>query len=153
MGCARCEWYKSIDVRPWQRQGLLSPGTFFSQSWTCDGQSSGSIGVFVRDGSVTLGYRLGQGGQPIEQPVYFSWTRPKFGGRRPWFLCPRCILQVALLYLRGERWACRICCDLADQSELESKGYRSAEDPGAVGQQSVGHRISGQAARHALAHL
>jgi hypothetical protein len=53
MGCARCEWYKSIDVRPWQRQGLLSPGTFFSQSWTCDGQSSGSIGVFVRDGSVT----------------------------------------------------------------------------------------------------
>lgn len=64
------------------------------------------------------------GGQPIEQPVYFSWTRPQFGGRRPWFLCPLCIRRVALLYLRGERWACRICCDLAYRSELGSKGCR-----------------------------
>jgi hypothetical protein len=31
---------------------------------------------------------------------------------------------VALLYLRGERWACRICSDLAYRSELELKGYR-----------------------------
>jgi hypothetical protein len=123
MGRARCESYKSIDVRRWQRQGLLSPGTFFSQTWTRDGEPSGKIGVLVKDGSVTLGYRLGQG-QPIEQPVYFSWTRPKFGGRRPWFLCPLCIRRVALLYLRGESWACRICCDLAYRSELELKGHR-----------------------------
>jgi hypothetical protein len=124
MGRARCESYKSIDVRRWQRQGLLSPGTFFSQTWTRDGEPSGNIGVLVKDGSVTLGYRLGQNGQPIEQPVYFSWTRPQFGGRRPWFLCPLCIRRVTLLYLRGERWACRICCDLAYRSELQSKGCR-----------------------------
>jgi hypothetical protein len=37
---------------------LLSPGTFFSQSWTCDGESSGSISVVVRDASITLGYRV-----------------------------------------------------------------------------------------------
>ena len=79
--------------------------------------------MFVRDGSVTLGYRLGQG-QPIEQPVYLSWTRPQFGGRRPWFVCPRCNRRVALLYLRGERWTCRICCGLAYRSELELKGSR-----------------------------
>jgi hypothetical protein len=102
---------------------VLSPGTFFSQTWTRDGELSGNIGVLVKDGSVTRGYRLGQG-QPIEQPVYFSWTRRQAGGRRPWFLCPRCIRRVALLYLRGERWACRICCDLAYRSELELKGYR-----------------------------
>jgi hypothetical protein len=55
-----------IDVRRWQREGLLSPpGTFFAQTWMRDGQPSGNIGVFVRDGSVTLGYRLGQNGQPI----------------------------------------------------------------------------------------
>jgi hypothetical protein len=45
MGRARCESYKSIDVRRWQRQGLLSPGTFFSQTWTRDGEPSGNIGV------------------------------------------------------------------------------------------------------------
>jgi hypothetical protein len=33
MGRARCESYKSIDVRRWRRQGLLSPGTFFSQTF------------------------------------------------------------------------------------------------------------------------
>jgi hypothetical protein len=49
---------------------------------------------------------------------------PRFGGRRPWFLCPRCISRVALLYLRGQRWSCRKCCDLAYQSELEAKGHR-----------------------------
>jgi hypothetical protein len=83
----------------------------------------GRQAVQVVNGSVTLGYRLGQG-QPIEQPVYFSWTRPQFGGRRPWFLCPLCIRRVALLYLRGERWSCRKCCNLAYRSELELKGYR-----------------------------
>jgi hypothetical protein len=103
---------------------LTPPDKNFTCEWTCNGESSGSISVFVRDGCVTLGYRLDQNGQWIEQPVYFSWTRPKFGGRRPWFLCPRYIRRVALLCLRGERWACRICCDLAYRSELELKGFR-----------------------------
>jgi hypothetical protein len=68
MGRARCEWYKSIDVRDWHRQGVLTPpGKVFVCNWTSNGKPSGSISVFVRDGSVTLGYRLGQGGQPIEQ--------------------------------------------------------------------------------------
>jgi hypothetical protein len=100
-------------------------------------EPTGNIGVLVKDGSVTLGYRLGQD-QPIEQPVYFTWTRPKFGGRRRWFLCPRCIRRVALLYLRGERWACRICCDLAYRSELELKGHR-----GQVMAQKIQARLGG----------
>jgi hypothetical protein len=139
MGRARCESCKSIDVRRWQRQGLLAPpGKSFTCEWTCNDESSGSISVFVRDGCVTLGYRLDQNGQRIEQPVYFSWTRPKFGGRRPWFLCPRCIRQVALLCLRGERWACRICCDLAYRSELELKGFR-----GQMRAQNIQARLGG----------
>ena len=32
--------------------------------------------------------------------------------------------RVALLYLLGDRWACRIRCGLAYRSELELKGYR-----------------------------
>jgi hypothetical protein len=61
MSRARCEWFRSIDVRRWQREGLLTPpGKVFICEWTCDGESSGSISVFVRDGSITLGYRLGR---------------------------------------------------------------------------------------------
>jgi hypothetical protein len=132
MGRARCEWYKSIDIREWKREGLLSaPGKLFSIEWTYDGKPSDSISVLVgeRDadlgiiGAVTLGYRVGQG-QPIERPVYIAWTRPQFGGRRPWFFCPKCISRVAILYFRREDWACRRCCDLAYRSELELKGHR-----------------------------
>jgi hypothetical protein len=94
MGRARCEWYKSIDIREWKREGLLStPGNYFTVEWS--GDHPLGIGVLVGDrdadlgiiGSLTLGYRVGRG-QPIERPIYIAFTRPKLGGRRPWFFCP-----------------------------------------------------------------
>jgi ribosomal protein S27AE len=130
MGRARCESYKSIDIREWKREGLLStPGNYFTVEWSGDhplgigvlvGERDADLGII---GSLTLGYRVGRG-QPIERPIHIAFTRPKFGGRRPWFFCPRCIGRAAILYFHREDWACRRCCDLGYQSELEAKGRR-----------------------------
>jgi hypothetical protein len=82
MARARCEWYKSIDVRDWHRQGLLTPpGKAFVCNWTCDGESSGSISAVVRDGSVTLGYlRLGGGLQGPEKWALLLSSTPSDRG-------------------------------------------------------------------------
>jgi hypothetical protein len=42
-----------------------------------------------------------------------------FGGARPWFQCPRCARQVAQLYMRAGRFACRHCQRVAYSSQAE----------------------------------
>jgi hypothetical protein len=46
------------------------------------------------------------------------------GVGRPWFVWAHCNRRCAPLYLNGDRRACRMCCDLRSQSELERQGYR-----------------------------
>ncbi len=59
----------TMDVRKWQRDGVLIPGSRFTSSWTCNGQPSGSIGVIVNTGSVNLIYRHGgDTGQDMNYP-------------------------------------------------------------------------------------
>jgi len=55
--------------------------------------------------------------------VNLDWTNCKFGGRRPWFLCPAtgCGKRVAILY-DGVIFACRHCHQLAYASQRET-GY------------------------------
>jgi hypothetical protein len=60
----------------------------------------------------------------LTQQVKSLGSYVQFGGRRPWFFCPKCISRVAILYFCREDWACRRCCDLRYQSELEAKGRR-----------------------------
>jgi hypothetical protein len=52
---------------------------------------------------------------------YVAWTyKPcNFGGARPWFQCPRCARQVAQLYMRAGRFACRHCQRVAYSSQAE----------------------------------
>ena len=46
-------------------------------------------------------------------------TKPRFGGLRYWFMCPRCGRRVGKLY-HAERWACRRCHHLTYQSQRRS---------------------------------
>jgi hypothetical protein len=41
---------RSIDIRSWQREGLLMPGHWFGWQWTRDGETVASIGVGVEAG-------------------------------------------------------------------------------------------------------
>jgi hypothetical protein len=121
--------YQQIDVRLWNRKGLLIPGNLFSWQWSCDGREVASIGVQVEEGRVILDYQHRNHGEPWEHeryPVLLNWTACHLGGKRPWLLCPAsgCGRQVAILY-SGGIFACRHCYELAYESQRE-KGYHRA---------------------------
>lgn len=47
-----------------------------------------------------------------------------FGGSRSWFTCPSCQGRVGVVYLKDRSFACRSCCDLAYESQLEEPASR-----------------------------
>ncbi len=65
---------------------------------------------------------------PIEQTVRLTSTTPHLGGIRWWFQCPKCGRRVMNLHLPGGclRFACRVCHDLAYESEQTNRGRSQA---------------------------
>jgi hypothetical protein len=116
------EQLQRIDVRVWARKGLLTGNMFFSWSWNRGGEPTGSIGVKVTPQSaVTLEYSLTYDGErrSISERVELIYKPCNFGGARPWFQCPRCARQVAVLYMRSGRFACRHCQRVSYSSQSE----------------------------------
>jgi hypothetical protein len=125
---ATCESCKSIDVRHWHREGLLSAGQYFTCSWRySSGEKSGSINVRTERDAVVLTYQtchgLANDWKSISQRVPITWTDCHFGGQRPWFIC-NCGRRVAVLYGVREYFACRHCYELAYESQQEPIRWR-----------------------------
>jgi hypothetical protein len=120
------EHYRSIDVREWQRQGLLCAGRRFIWAWwDPHGQQTGSVSVAIVEDAVELSYHYN--GEPVQDRILLTWTRCRYGGRRPWFLCPNGLRQrrVAKLYLAGHDFRCRPCYRLTYGSQREDRCYRA----------------------------
>ena len=122
--------YRSIDVRRWQREGLLAPHQSFYWQWSRYGEVVASIGVNTEPERVVLSYRHccdGEKWKKENYPIYLDWTRCHLGGHRPWFLCPTpgCGRRVAILYCRAI-FACRHCYRLAYPSQRETEDDRAA---------------------------
>lgn len=122
--------YRSIDVRRWHREGLLSPFQSFRCYWTRNGEEVASINVRTEQGRLFLSYRhRSHGGEWEDEayPVRLDWTACNYGGKRPWFLCPAkgCGKRVALHY-GGAIFACRHCHQLAYPSQREERFDRAA---------------------------
>jgi len=121
--------YRALDVRRWQRAGLLTPGRAFGWQWTRDGIDAASVQIRTEADRVILNYRTRINGgewQPVEYPVYLEWTPCNFGGQRPWFRCPvrLCGRRVAILF-GGSIFACRHCHKLAYPSQRETGDDRA----------------------------
>jgi hypothetical protein len=140
----------SVDVRYLHREGLLTPGRWFSLQWSRAERETGSIcGVMDSSSppeSITLlnCHRSGPDGewQDVQEPVPLDWTACSFGGERPWFVCPEvgCGRRVALLYGPGRYFLCRHCYDLAYQSQQDKAMYRALHKA-----QFIRERIGGSA--------
>lgn len=115
---------RSIDVRHWAREGMLRPGSVGGWQWSLHGKVVASIQMRAEVNRVVLAYRhrsRGDGWTAAEYPVEIDRTPCRYGGSRPWFICPArgCERRVAILY-GGAIFACRHCHRLAYVSSRES---------------------------------
>lgn len=111
-----------VDVREWARRGYLRGACAFSWSWQRGGEPTGSIGVRVHGpDALTLEYTatVGDVRRKVTERLALQSTPCAYGGARPWFECPCCARRVAMLYLRGGRFACRPCKRVAYSSQSE----------------------------------
>ena len=114
---------KSLDIRRLKKANVLIAGNCFSWSWSRRGKQIGSIWIKVHPDHVVLDYKFqshGKEWQPVNYPVYLSWSDCHLGGTRAWFLCPGrgCHRRVAILY-GGSYFVCRHCHNLAYSSQRE----------------------------------
>jgi hypothetical protein len=160
-GVGSGNWYKfdkktttgkchSVDVRYLHREGLLTPGHWFTLRWSRSGRETGSIRAAVIGGEkpeqviLTYRHRSGPGGEweDVQEPVSLDWTACNFGGERPWFVCPSvgCSRSVAVLYGPGRYFLCRHCYELAYQSQRDNAMERAL-----LKAQAIRKRLGGSA--------
>jgi hypothetical protein len=119
------EGARSLDINRLNRAGCLRPGYLGSWQWTRDGERVADIAIQAAADLLTLSYRIRQQGgewRDVEQPTPIVWVRCRFGGRRPYFLCPGrgCGRRVSNLYGAGTYFLCRHCYRLAYASQREN---------------------------------
>lgn len=119
----------SLDIRKLRRDKLLSAGMSYGWSWTTsrrgvvdkDRESSIRIKVISSDEiQLSCMSTSNDVATPIKQSVMLGFSSCHYGGQRVWFRCPRCDKRVALLYLKGVAFRCRLCHDLTYYSCQES---------------------------------
>lgn len=116
--------YRVLDMRRWQKDGLLVPPRWFSWQWLREGEVIASIQAQIESGHLRLMYRFSSGDSDwadMQYTVSLDWTPCHFGSERAWFICPvaGCGRRVAILY-GGSIFACRRCYRLAYPSQRES---------------------------------
>jgi hypothetical protein len=137
-GGGRCtDDMRPLDVRKINRAGLLTPGSWFSWQWTCNGETTASINLRAEADRVVLDYRNrsahrnGGEWEPMNYAVRLDWTSCGLGGQRVWWRCPAvgCGRRAAVLH-GGRVFACRQCNRLAYRSQREDDEDRATRRAG-----------------------
>ena len=124
----------ALDVNRLRRDGCLKPGWIGTRRWMQDGKEAARIGLRAEEGRVQLSYRVqvdrGEW-QDIEESIPLMWQPCRFGGRRPYFVCPGvvngvpCRRRVEKLYKVGRDFLCRHCHGLSYGSQSEDRYGRA----------------------------
>ena len=118
----------SVDVTLLHKSGCLRDGWTGSWQWTSAGEKLGSITLRAEDDQLHLSYRVrvaGGGWEDIVESVSVRHAPCRYGGVRPYFLCPgvvkgvACDRRVAKLHLASRYFLCRHCYRLAYASQSE----------------------------------
>ena len=136
---SKTDRYLALDVRALQRKGFLAAGSTFTSTWSRRGKQIGSVGGRVPDGyAVHLDFQ--RDGNPEHVELSLRKSVCHYGGRRPWFICPRCQRRAAIIYL-AKAPGCRECLGLRYQSQSEDLIDRSWRRTGRI-MERLGREIS-----------
>jgi hypothetical protein len=125
---------RSIDVNRLRKAGCLRAPFAGGWQWTRDGEKVASINLRAEADWLHLSYRVRTGGgewEDVEEPVRLVRVPCRFGGERPYFICPgvvngvACNRRVAKLHGPGRYFLCRHCYSLAYSSQSESAWDRT----------------------------
>jgi hypothetical protein len=114
----------AIDVRHLSRCGVLTPGEWI-MTWRNPLDGTAVRRLAVRAGADTLLLSHLACGKSISARLRLSHTSCGFGGQRSWFHCPVCDGRAAMLYVHGNRLACRLCHELTYRSRRGSEFARA----------------------------
>jgi hypothetical protein len=124
----------SLDVNYMNRQGSLRPGAAGSLQWTRNGKRVSSIGFRMKGNQLILDYRhrsYGGEWEDVKELVQVVHNPCRFGGTRPYFICPgvingiACSRRVVMLYADGTYYFCRKCYRLKYSSQYENSWNRA----------------------------
>ena len=133
-GRGTVEACRSIDVNRLNREGCLRAGSMGGWQWTCDGEKVASINLRAETDRLHLTYRVRSGGgewEDVAEPVRIVRIPCRFGGTRPYFICPgvvngiACGRRVAKLHGPGRYFLCRHCYRLSHASQGEGTWDRT----------------------------
>ena len=127
-GKVTAEGCRSIDINRLHREGVLTAGWSGSWEWKRNGERVSSISMRGGEDRIVLSYRSRVGiedWQDVEEPIAIRWTPCRYGGQRPYFVCPgvvngvACRRRVVKLYCAGHYYLCRHCYRLTYASRNE----------------------------------
>lgn len=110
-----------LNVNTLNKRGALAPGATSESSWTYGDEPSGNIQIQANKDGINLIYKTRiKDGQwkDVNDPVSIVWEPCRFGGQRPFFLCPKCGRRIIKLY-GISRFLCRTCNNLIYPSQRE----------------------------------
>ena len=119
---------RALDVNRLHREGCLRVGWVGGWQWTRDGEKVASIGLRADADRLNIIYRVRIGDrdwQDVAETVRIVRVACRYGGSRPFFVCPgivngvACERRVAKLYLSWRYFLCRHCHRLAYASQSE----------------------------------
>ena len=124
---------RSLDVNRLHREGCLQPGWWGAWQWTRRGGKLASITLRAEAGRLHLSYRvrIGDEWEDVEETVRIVRAPCRFGGTRPYFICPgvvsgvACGRRIAKLFGSGRYFLCRHCYGLAYPSQREQPHERA----------------------------
>ena len=133
-GRDKVEYSRSIDVNRLHREGCLHAGWMGGWQWNQGAEKVASINLRAEPDWLHLSYRVriaGGAWDNIEEPVRVVRVPCRFGGARPYFICPgvvndiACGRRVAKLHGPGRYFLCRHCYRLAHASQSEGTWDRT----------------------------
>ena len=119
--------YRFLDVHYLHRQKALEPGRSVVTSWSRGGKQIASVAILTAENQLIICDHCQVGDDPakqISQVVQIIWKPCRYGGRRPYFICP-CSRRAIRLYGAGRLFLCRRCHRLNYASQSETRFGRA----------------------------